>query len=66
MQVSAWKSTVLSKGVLFCQISLGILVTSLNFRESLFFLFKLQNQAKHIPQLLKPLILPPWSCYKQF
>ena len=27
---------------------------------------KLQNRAKHLPQLLKPFILPPWPCYKQF
>jgi hypothetical protein len=41
-------------------------ITSLNFRESPLFLPKLQNRAKHLPQLLKPFILPPWSCYKQF
>jgi hypothetical protein len=41
-------------------------ITSLNFRESPFFLPELQNRAKHIPQLLKPFILPLWPCYKQF
>jgi hypothetical protein len=31
----------------------------LNFRESPFFLPKLQNRTKHLRQLLKPFILPP-------
>jgi hypothetical protein len=43
-----------------------IYVTSLNFHESPLFLSKLQNWAKHLPQLLKPFILPPLSYYKQF
>jgi hypothetical protein len=41
-------------------------ITSLNFRKSPFFITELQNQAKHLPQLLKPFILPLWPCYKQF
>jgi hypothetical protein len=38
----------------------------LNFRESPFFLHELYNQLKHLPQLLKPFILLPWPCNKQF
>ena len=34
-------------------------ITSLNFYENLFFLHKLQNQTKHLFQLLKSFILPP-------
>jgi hypothetical protein len=41
-------------------------VTSLNFRKNLFFLPELQNRAKHLPQLLKPFILPLWPCYSSF
>jgi hypothetical protein len=41
-------------------------ITSLNFHGSLLFLSELQNQAKHLSQLLKPFILSPWPCYKQF
>jgi hypothetical protein len=41
-------------------------ITSLNFRESPLFLPELSNRTKHLPQLLKPFILPPWPCYKQF
>ena len=41
-------------------------VTSLNFRESPFFFLKLQNRTKHLPQLSKPFILPPWPVISSF
>jgi hypothetical protein len=34
-------------------------ITSLNLRESSLFLIELQNQAKHLSQLLKLFIVPP-------
>ena len=43
-----------------------VYIISLNFHESSFFLSELQNRIKHIPQLLKPFILPPWLGYKRF
>jgi hypothetical protein len=34
--------------------------------ESLVFLPKLQNRVNHIPQFLKPFILPPYPGYRWF
>jgi hypothetical protein len=41
-------------------------ITFLKFHESPLFLLKLQNWAKHIPQLLKPFILHPCSVISGF
>ena len=43
-----------------------VYIISLNFHESSFFLSQLQNQIKHIPQLLKPFILPLGSAISGF
>ena len=38
----------------------------LNFCESLLFLPELENRINHLPQLLKPFILPSWPGYEWF
>ena len=38
----------------------------LNFYESLFFLPELENWVNHLPELLKPFILPPWLVISSF
>jgi hypothetical protein len=43
-----------------------IYFTSLNYSESLVFLPELQNWVNHLPQLLKPFILPLWPGYSWF
>jgi hypothetical protein len=43
-----------------------IYFTSLNYSKSLVFLSKLENRVNHLPQLLKPFVLPPWPYYRWF